>query len=178
MNPVFRRTAAAYVRAVRAERAAAASAEPADAAAAAAVAAAEAAAAAAAAADSAPPMRTPEPAVRAAPETPARPPRQRPAQGVRRAEPYLGYLRSALAGRSNGVCFDAAFFPLLTVNPSLANARPVTVRLVTALESGTPYREVNRFRATAVPAGNPTAVRTQVLAFIRQILNLFLPQQQ
>ncbi|RYP12089.1 hypothetical protein DL767_011484 [Monosporascus sp. MG133] len=46
------------------------------------------------------------PAAAVIPATPARPPRQRPTQGARRTEPYLGYQRSAFAGRFNGVCYD------------------------------------------------------------------------
>ncbi|RYP15421.1 hypothetical protein DL767_010326 [Monosporascus sp. MG133] len=52
------------------------------------------------------PAPAPAPTAAVVPATPTRPPRQRPAQGARRAEPYLSYLRSALAGRSNGVCYD------------------------------------------------------------------------
>ncbi|RYP15033.1 hypothetical protein DL765_005977 [Monosporascus sp. GIB2] len=80
--------------------------------AAAAAAAAGAAAAAVAAAEPAeqviPASSTPAPAAGVAAATPARPPRQRPARGVRRAEPYLGCLRLAFAGRSDGVCYEAA----------------------------------------------------------------------
>ncbi|RYP41465.1 hypothetical protein DL768_010491 [Monosporascus sp. mg162] len=166
------RTAAACVRAARAEQLAAE--RSASAAADVAVAAEAAAAAAAAAADAAPPVRTSEPAARAAPETPRRTPRQRPAQGARRAEPCLGYLRSALAGCSNGVCFDAAvgsrcwryafghtctpvyilflfpleLFPLLTADRSPANVRPLAVRLVKALKNEAPRRDIDRLRAS------------------------------
>ncbi|RYP42739.1 hypothetical protein DL768_010268 [Monosporascus sp. mg162] len=149
------RAAAARARAARAEQLAAERTAPAAADAAAAT---EAAAAAAASAERestpapVPPAHTPEPPAPGGASTPARPPRQRPAQGARRAEPYLGCLRSALAGRSNGIYFDAAvgsrcwrcasghtyvpvcvppapreLFLLLTVDRSPANVRPLAV---------------------------------------------------
>ncbi|RYP55210.1 hypothetical protein DL768_000204 [Monosporascus sp. mg162] len=96
----------------------------------------------------------PVPPAPPAPNTPARPPRQRPARGARRAEPCYGCLRSALAGRSTGECFDAAvgsrcwrYASGYTCTPVLANARPTAVRFVKALQNDALRREVDRFRA-------------------------------
>ncbi|RYP44008.1 hypothetical protein DL768_009486 [Monosporascus sp. mg162] len=83
-----------------------------------------------------PPAHTPEPPAPGRASIPARPPHQRPAQGARRTEPYLGCLRSALAGRSNGVCFDAAVGSRCWRCASgPTNVRPFAVRLVKALEN-------------------------------------------
>ncbi|RYP43671.1 hypothetical protein DL768_009789 [Monosporascus sp. mg162] len=140
------------------------------------------------------------------PETPARPPRQRPASGARRAVPCLGCLRSALAGRSTGECFDAAvgsrcwrcasghtctpvyvppapreLFPLLTTDrsPAVASAAAEMDRLraaVRVLLEGGAEEEQEEEQAP--PAGGPAAVRAQVLALVGQILDLLLPQVQ
>ncbi|RYP20483.1 hypothetical protein DL767_009437 [Monosporascus sp. MG133] len=198
------RAAAARARAARAARAAAAAAD---------------AAADAAAAVAPEPEPEPEPDVSPAPAPPAapaaRPARVRPARGARRAVPCLGCLRSALAGRSSGECYDAAVGSRCwrcasghTCTQVPAVARAAAVRFVEALENNAPRREVDRLRTAvrvlleggkeeeevappapagsvtpapaggAAPAGDPAAVRAQVLALMGQILDLLLPQQQ
>ncbi|RYP27091.1 hypothetical protein DL768_011338 [Monosporascus sp. mg162] len=125
-----------------------------------------------------------------APETPARPPRSRSARGKCRAVPCLGCLRSALAGCSTGECFDAAVGSRCwRCAFSFANVRPFVVRLVKVFENEALRRDIDRLRASirvllkekgggeeeqAAPAGNPAAVRVQVLALVGQILDLLL----
>ncbi|RYO74734.1 hypothetical protein DL764_010750 [Monosporascus ibericus] len=58
--------------------------------------------------DSPTPAFAPTPAPGTEPSTPACPPRQHPAQGVRHAVPCNGCLRSAVSGRFNGACYNAA----------------------------------------------------------------------
>ncbi|RYP44874.1 hypothetical protein DL768_008709 [Monosporascus sp. mg162] len=141
------RAAAVRARAVRTERLAAERA-PADAAAVATAAADAAAAAAAADAARIEVKRVKREQATAAaeepraPETPARPPRSRFARGERRAVPYLGCLRSALAGRSTGKCFDAADIDRLRAS----------ICVLLEEEGGGEEEQV-------APIGNPAAVR-------------------
>ncbi|RYP69858.1 hypothetical protein DL771_005869 [Monosporascus sp. 5C6A] len=107
-------------------------------------------AAALAAAASAAPATPPSVPVATALALPLRIPRTRLARGACRTVPCLGCLRSAFAGRSDGVCYDAVVGSRCWryVSGPVA-ARPAAVRLVEAFENGAFCCDVDRLR-TAV----------------------------
>ena len=84
---------------------------------------------------------TPSRALTSAPATPSR-----PAQGALRADPCLGCLRSALAGRSNGQCHNATTGSRCwkcasghVYAPVPVSVLPIAWRLVTSLVSREDY---------------------------------------